>query len=67
MVGQKSPPWFKERKSDITDMGPMPFCELASKTAWEGTEKPRQRTDGASVRQLAALLSLGFSLLFSHE
>lgn len=51
MVGQKSPPWFKERKSDITDMGPMPFCELASKTAWEGTEKPRQRTDGASVRQ----------------
>lgn len=31
--------------------GPMPFCEVASKTAWEGTKKPRQRTDGASVRQ----------------
>lgn len=29
-----------------TYSGPMPFCEVASKTAWEGTEKPRQRTDG---------------------
>lgn len=50
-----------------TYLGPMPFCELVSKTAWEGTRKPRQRTDGAFVRLLTALLSPVLSLLSYHE